>query len=155
MLLLKFLFVLLHVITAAAWFGIGLRLSAQARAAAGASGGAAETLAADAQRSVSLMNIFIVFTLLFGLGAFFTGGGFGVYGPVYHTSLLLIVVLVGLQFFVIRTGWERLRDALASERSPEAESARKRVAIGTGVGHLLWLVLLVLMFWRDYLIGIF
>lgn len=153
MLTLLFLFVLLHVVTAAAWFGLALRIGGQARAALTAGGAAGETVADEGQRSVRLMNIFVVLTLLFGLGAFFAGGGFGVYGPVYHTSILLIVILAAVQFFVIRPGWQQLRAALGGAGDPE--SARKRVAIGTGVGHLVWLTLLVLMFWRGYGSAIF
>lgn len=142
-------FVILHIITAAAWFGLGLRLSAQARAALNTAGGAARALADDVQRSVRLMSIFIVLTLVFAVGAFIAGGAFDTYGPAYHTSLLLIVVLVGLQFFVIRTGWKRLYRALDGERA-DADQARKQVSIGVGIGHLIWLVLLILMFWEEW-----
>jgi hypothetical protein len=62
--------------------------------------------------------------------------------------VLLIVLLTADQLFVIRGGWATL-ESLAGEASPDPdalERAKKRVAIGTGVGHLIWLVLLVLMF---------
>lgn len=141
-------FVILHIITAAAWFGLGLRLSAQARAVLNTAGGAARALADDVQRSVRLMGIFIVLTLVFAVGAFIAGGAFAAYGPAYHTSLLLIVVLVAVQFFVIRPGWKRLYRALDDERTG-ADQARKQVSIGVGIGHLIWLVLLILMFWEE------
>ena len=95
--------------------------------------------------------MFIVLTLVFAVSAFVVGGlvggsnPFSFYGPQYHTSLLLILVLTGLQFFVIRPGWNGLTGG------GDPESARKRVAIGTGVGHLVWLVILVLMFWNRLL----
>jgi hypothetical protein len=143
MLTLKWILVVLHIITAAAWFGLGLRLAGQARTVAE---GNAPALAEDAGRSVQLMNVFIILTLLFSAGAFLVGGGFAGYGPAYHTSLLLILVLTGLQLFLIRPAWNALA---GSEGDPE--SARKRVAIGTGIGHLTWLVVLVLMLWRDYI----
>lgn len=137
---LKWILVVLHITAAAAWFGLGLRLAGQARTVAE---GGAQALAEDGKRSVRLMNVFVVLTLVFALGAFFAGGGFGGYGPQYHTSLLLILVLTGLQFFVIRPGWKSLTGS-------DPESARKRVAIGTGVGHLTWLVILFLMFWTEF-----
>lgn len=146
--LLKWILVILHIITAAAWFGIGLRLTGQARAVLEQSGDARRALAEDGQQSVWLMNLFVVLTLLFSLGAFVAGGHFSVYGPPYHTAVLLIVILTLDQLFVIRSGWSTLH-ALSREASPDEdalESAKKRVAIGTGVGHLLWLVLLGLMF---------
>ena len=88
-----------------------------------------------------MLGMFAVLTLAFGLGAFFVGGGFSVYGMPYHTSLLLILVLVGVQFGLVRPGGNALRAGDAG--------GQKRVAMGTGVGHLLWLVILVLMFWTH------
>jgi hypothetical protein len=146
--------VILHIITAAAWFGLGLRVAGRARKATelGGEGGAA--LATDGYSSVWQMNIFIVLTLIFSLSAFVAGGHFDAYGPVYHTSVTLIVLLTLDQLFVIRPGWNALQTAVAGSGGVDAdaaESARKKVAIGTGVGHLLWLVILVLMLWNRYL----
>ncbi len=148
MVLLKWILVILHIITAAAWFGIGLRLTGQARTVLEADGDARRALADDGQRSVRLMNIFVVLTLVFSLGAFVAGGHFEAYGPVYHTAVLLIVILTLVQLFVIRPGWATLQSGVNSPDtdSDALESAKSRVAIGTGVGHLLWLILLVLMF---------
>lgn len=145
------LFVLLHVITAAAWFGLGLRLAAQARKTLNQDHPAAVALSEDVQRSVRLMGIFIVLTFLFGLGAFFIGGGFAAYGPLYHTSLLLIFILILLQYFVIRPTWAKIQKGVAAqEPSGELVGYRKRIAMTVGIGHLIWLVVLVLMFWRNY-----
>lgn len=150
MIITKNIFVILHVITAAAWFGLGLRLSGKARMVMTLDTPASKALADDTERSVYLMNVFIVLTLLFALVAFFVGGGFGTYGPIYHTSLLLIVLLLLDQFFVIRTGWHSLQATVDTEGHREqAEAARKRIAMGTGIGHLLWLIILVLMFWNQ------
>jgi len=146
--LLKWILVILHIITAAAWFGIGLRLTGQARSVLEREGDARAALAQEGSRSVWLMNLFVVLTLVFSLGAFAAGGHFAAYGPVYHTAVLLIVLLTADQLLVIRGGWATL-ESLATEASPDLdalERAKKRVAIGTGVGHLIWLVLLVLMF---------
>lgn len=146
--LLKWILVILHIITAAAWFGLGLRLAGQARTVLQRDGDAQVALAENGQQSVRLMNIFIVLTLLFSLGAFVAGGHFEAYGPVYHTAVTLIVLLTLDQLFVIRPGWATLvAQAGTGEANQEAmQSAKKRVAIGTGVGHLIWLVLLGLMF---------
>ena len=132
--MLSSLAVLLHIITAAAWFGLGLSLSAQARAAAGAPD--------SGTRTVKLMGVFSVLTLVFGLLALLLGRGFAGYGPQFHTSLLLIVVLVGVQYGLIGPAWRKLAAGDAG--------ARGRVAMGTGIGHLVWLVILVLMLWEQY-----
>lgn len=146
--LLKWILVILHIITAAAWFGLGLRLTGQARSVLEESGDAQRALADDGQQSVRLMNIFVVLTLVFSISAFVAGGHFATYGPVYHTALLLIVILTLVQLFVIRPGWASLQTEVdaAEINTDTLESAKSRVAIGTGVGHLLWLILLVLMF---------
>jgi hypothetical protein len=151
--MLKSIFVVLHIITAAAWFGLGLRLAGRARKVLELGGEAGAALAEDGQASVRQMNIFVVLTLVFSLAAFIAGGHFAAYGPIYHTSVTLIVLLAAAQLFVIRPNWNTLRSAVTggSVDADAAESARKWVAIGTGVGHLLWLVMLVLMLWNQYL----
>lgn len=152
--MLKSILVLLHIITAAAWFGLALRLAGRARTVLELGGDAGAAVASDGEASVWQMNLFIVLTFLFSVGAFIAGGHFAGYGPIYHTSLTLIVLLVVDQFFVIRPGWAALQAAVTGDDTVDAESARKKVAIGTGVGHLLWLVLLVLMLWNQYFAGI-
>ncbi|WP_245846178.1 hypothetical protein [Longibacter salinarum] len=146
---LKWVFVILHIITAAGWFGLGLRLSAWARKTVELSGESARVMAEDGKRTVKLMNVFILLTAVFSVTAFILGGAFSVYGPAYHSSLLLIVLLLLDQFLVIRPAWDTLVTAVSSD-GPSSDdilaSAKKRVAIGTGVGHLMWLILLVLMF---------
>ncbi len=145
MLTIKNLFVLLHVVTAAGWFGVAILLGRIARAAAVPSSG--DAVREIGAKAVSLTGIFAVLTFLFGLVAFLIGGGFGAYGPEYHTSLLFILVLVGIQFFVIRPAWE----TLAADGEEEArQTARKRLAMSIGAGHLIWLFVLVLMLARYY-----
>lgn len=142
----KYLFVILHIVTAAAWFGLGLRLAAQARLVLNLDRSAATAVATDIGRSVRLMGVFSVLTLVFALVAFFIGGGFAAYGPVYHTSILLILILIGVQYGLIGRAWSTLEAGLSSPTAGDAEQHRKRIAMGTGIGHLIWLVLLVLMF---------
>ena len=136
------LLVLLHVISAAGWFGLALAIGGMARRAAA---GAGAPLVEEGSKTVKLMNVFIVATFVFGLLAFFLGGGFSAYGPQYHTSLLLVAILVAVQFFLIRPAWSSL-----TLDGPAAQSARKRISMGTGMGHLIWLIVLVLMFWNHY-----
>lgn len=148
--------VTLHIITAAAWFGLGLRLAGRARTVLDQGGEAGIALANDGASTVWQMNIFAVLTLVFSLGAFVAGGHFAAYGPLYHTSVTLIVLFAADQLFVIRPGWNTLRAFVtggggASLGADAADAARKKVAIGTGVGHLLWVVMLVLMLWNRYL----
>ena len=151
----KTLLIVTHIVTASAWFGLGLRLASKARTVLSLDGAAAAALAEDTRSTIKWMNGFIVLTLIFAYANFFWSGGFAAYGPQYHAALTLMLVLVGVQLFVIRTGWNTLADLVGNGTAPTSEAAdgaRKKVAIGTGVGHLLWVVLLVLMYFNQ-LIG--
>jgi hypothetical protein len=150
MLVLKWILVILHIITAAAWFGIGIRLTGQARSVLEHDGDAQRALVEEGNQSVWFMNLFIVLTLVFSLSAFITGGHFARYGPAYHSAVTLIVLLTIDQLWVIRGGWSALSEAVDAGTTDALNSAKKRVAIGTGVGHLLWLVLLGLMFVNQF-----
>ena len=138
--MIKNIFVLLHIVTAAGWFGLGLILATISRKAVEEGGPA---ILASGAKTVGMMTTFVSLTLVFGLIAFFAGGGFGSYGPAYHTSITLLIILVLVQLFVIRPGW-------AAISSGGGQSARKKVAMGTGIGHLLWVVVLILMLWNQY-----
>lgn len=145
--LIKWILVILHIITAAAWFGLGLRLAGQARKVLASDGDVRIALAEEGQRSVWLMNVFILLTLVFSVGAFIAGGHFDTYGPAYHSALTLIVLLTLDQLVVIHPAWKTLLSYATGEADTEAaEGAKTKIAIGTGVGHLLWLILLGLMF---------
>ncbi len=147
MLLLKNVLVILHIITAASWFGLGLPMARRARAVAAGGPGAA-ALAEEGARIVKLLGVFSVLTLVFAFGAFSVGiaaGGSGTYGWPYHTALLLLLVLIGAQFGIVRPAWAALR---------RGEDAAGRVGMGIGIGHLLWLVILVLMFWTQLAVAV-
>ncbi len=155
MLILKTILVILHIVTAAAWFGIGLRIVAPARLLPALDAAAARQVAGEGLQAARLMSLFIVLTFLFGLGAFFAGGGFTAYGPAYHTSLLLILVLTGVQLGLVHRAWTRISAAVSGGGST-AEAVtrgRKRLGMGMGIGHLLWFVILCLMFWNSFVAG--
>ena len=138
------LFILLHIITAAAWFGMGLRLATQARSVLSLERSAALALADDVGRTVYFMGIFIALTAVFAFGALGLGGGYpGLFQ--YHLASLLIVVLIAVQFVLVRPAWRKLKAAV--DTGAEGEAFRKRVAMSVGIGHLLWFVMIVLMFW--------
>lgn len=146
--------VILHIVCFAAWFGLGLRLPRQSRTLLDAEPAASALLAADGAQTVRAMTTFVVLGYGFALVAFFTNPtfintGMAAYGWPYHTALLLGLLLVGVHFLLVRPGWNRLRGSLGA---PETEAARKRLAMGMGLGHTLWLVLLVLMFWEARLV---
>ena len=147
MLLLKYVFVLLHITTAAAWFGLALRLAGQARNVVAAEPAAATALAADGAHTVRLLGVFSVLTFVFAFVTFSVGIAGGTdYGWPYHTALLLILGLIGVSFGIIRPAWAALQGGDAG--------AQKRVAMGTGIGHTLWLVILIMMYWTSFSVAI-
>ena len=130
--------VLLHIIAVTVWFGLSLRLQFQAKALTVSETGAAETIRTGGDRTVQVMSVAIILFYALAVANFFVGGGFSAYGPVYHTSLLLGLGLVLVQVLLIQPAWGRLAGGQPAQA--------KRVSMGIGVGHLLWLVILVLMF---------
>ncbi len=147
MTLLLQIFVFLHVLTAAAWFGLGLRLAGQARSALDASGEVGLALSRDMGRTVNLMGTFVLLTFLFSMLVLGLGGGYG--GQLqYHVASLLIVLLTVLQLWLIRPAWKGLHHAL--EGGGNGARYARRLAMVTGLGHLLWLAILVLMFWNRF-----
>ena len=84
------------------------------------------------------MSVAIILFYAAAVANFFVGGGFSAYGPTYHTSLLLGLGLVLVQVLMIQPAWGRLAGGQPAQA--------KKVAMGIGIGHTLWLVILVLMF---------
>ena len=116
--LLHQIFVFLHVVSAAAWFGMGLRLATQARTVLSLERDAALALADDVARTVRFMGIFIVLTLVFAFGVLGLGGGYpGQFQ--YHTASLLIVILIVVQWALVQPAWKKLRAAV--EAGSDAE----------------------------------
>ena len=125
----------LHVLFAAAWFGLGLALPALSRAAlAGGSPGG--------ERVVSMMTGSILLFYAFAVLNFVLGTSIGFeYGWPYHVSLTLGLILVGVQLLLIRPGWSAL-----TADGESAEKGRRRIQMGIGIGHFVWIVIFVLMY---------
>lgn len=149
-LFLKYLFIILHVVTAAGWFGLALRIASQARLVLNLDRTAASEMAEQTDRTIRMMGVLLLLTLVFSLAAFFLGGGFKAYGVPFHTSVLLIVLLLAVQYGMIAPSWRKIsRGVTAGEPNSAGTltAARKRLSAGVGIGHVLWVTLLVLMFW--------
>ncbi len=125
----------LHVLFAAAWFGMALALPALARAVV--SGGT------PGSKTVNAMNGSVVLFYVFAFANWTLGMQMGFREQYnawpYHASITLGLILVVVQLFVIRPSWNKLV-------AGDAETGRKRLAMGTGIGHLVWLTIFVLMY---------
>ncbi len=135
--------IILHVATAASWFGLSIRLPELSKRIASSDQASANTLAASGMATVEMMNKFPVLLYVFALIAISLGPGFGGIGWPFHIALTLGLVLILIQIFLIRRNWAALQEAVGTEN---VDVARKKVAMSLGVGHLVWFVLLVLMF---------
>jgi len=145
--------IILHVLTASAWFGLSLRLGSQAKLAATGQ----TAVAVDGARTISLMSIMLITTFVFSMIILSLGGGYP--GQVqYHIASALIVVLIGIQFVLLRPVWNRLRAAVEpmndsqelENKNSQASIYARKISIFSGIGHLLWMILLVLMFWNRF-----
>ncbi|MCY4232884.1 MAG: hypothetical protein OXE59_03950 [Bacteroidetes bacterium] len=138
--------IFLHILTASAWFGMSMRLGSQAKLAATGQ----SAVAVDGIRAISLMGMMLIATFVFSMTLLFVGDGYPGQ-PQYHIASTLIVLLLGVQFVFLRPAWNRLRDSVShTEESNQTEALRhaRSITIYTGLGHLLWVILLMLMFWN-------
>ena len=138
MYLLHTLTIALHVLFAAAWFGLGLALPALARAAL--AGGAPQGDRVVTMMTGSVLLFYASAVLNWTLGMQL-GYELQYNAWPYHTSLTLGLVLVAVQLLLIRPGWKTLTSG-----AEHAERGRKRIAAGIGIGHLTWLVIFALMY---------
>lgn len=149
---LQALFVVLHVLMAAAWFGLTLRLGAQTRLLLKLDHDAATTVAENLDRGIREIGIFLLLAFVFGLGAFVTGGPAN-YGPNIHTGMLLVLIMLALHYLGLRPQWRAMRHALQEDRTDAAALAQRKISMFTGIGHLLWVTVFILMFWHRLTAG--
>lgn len=136
----------LHVLSAALWFGAGIRQSAQIRTAIDAAGEAGSVLAGEIDGIRRIVLVAMGGTLIFSVTALFALGGFAAYGPRFHTSLGLVMVMALVEMFLIQPSWRGVREQLTGAVEGEPDGSG-RIAMYVGINHLLWLVVLVLMLW--------
>ena len=133
----------LHVLFAAAWFGLGLALPALSKSAV--AGGGFEA----GRRVIASMNGSVALFYVFALANWMLGRRIGFEAQYnewpYHAALTLGLILVLIQFFLIRPGWAAL--------PTDAEAGRKKIAMGTGIGHAVWVLTFVLMYVGRGVIG--
>jgi len=143
--------VLLHILTASAWFGMSLRLASQARLASIGQ----TAVALDGVRTLSLMGIMLIATFIFSMALLVIGGGYPRQTQ-YHIASTLIVLLLIIQFAFLRPAWNQLCVSVESSQDiteVDASAHARKISIFSGIGHLLWVVLLTLMFWNRLMVS--
>jgi hypothetical protein len=142
----------LHIAFAATWFGLPIGSTGATKRALGRDVAAVRAALLEANRRENASLVFGVLTLVTGVVLVFDLGGFGAIPASYHLALTLILVMLALSLVLLRPTGAKLQ-ALANDpsfRLPDetARSLVKRLTIGSGVMQLLWLVILVLMYYR-------
>ena len=143
---------LLHIIFMAAWFGSGLFSSGDARRTLSSDNSDLDLLVNRLNRYGVVGGAAGLLTIVTGFGLIFALGGFAVVSPAIHISIVtsFIMWVVGL---VLVGGSSRKIAAGVKENKPRQEllGHAKKIAMGTGILHLLWLITLVLMVFRAHL----
>jgi len=148
--MLRLVLLLVHISAAAMLFGAPMGLVGSVKRALAAGDEALKLAATDAQRRGKLAGIGSMLTLLTGLALIFNAGGFGAVSTNYHAALAVMLGAIGFSAGVMRpstAGLVAAASAVPVDRSG-AQAAVKRLAMGSGVLHSLWLVTLFLMLYR-------
>ena len=125
-----------HVLFAAAWFGMGIGLLPLSRARLAGGPPEGDKLMRAMNGSAVLFYVFAMANWTLGMQ---TGLRVQYNTWPYHTSLTLGLILVVVQFALIWRSWRKLVNG-------GGEPAQKRLAMGVGIGHLVWTILFVLMY---------
>jgi hypothetical protein len=128
-----------------------MRLTGEVREIAKADAALAGSMASSSAAAVRQMGMFLLLTLAFALGAVFSNGGFETYSWAYwwhvHVSLGLMLALIGVHYLLAVPAWRAFSQAAGT---PEARSRRGRLSAVLGIGHLVWLAILILMFYPRF-----
>lgn len=151
MFLLRVVLLVIHITAAAIIFAAPLGTGGSLRRAL-ASGDAAvmRSAAKDAGARANLAGLASWVTLATGLALIFVMGGFVTVRPQIHAALGLLLLAIGFSLGFMRPAGRRLAVAANAEPPNLAvfEGELKKLQAGTGVLHLLWLTVLVLMVYR-------
>lgn len=143
--------VVFHVLFASLWFGAPLAIGGILRRTLPLG---QESFKVGAQ----LCDKLSAMAILGSLGSFLTGislifiqfEGFGGLPPRFHIAMTLVLVGIILGFAWLKPMATKLI-ALAEDAAFDPADARttvKRLSMGIGINHLMWLITLVLMFWK-------
>ncbi len=139
----------LHVAAAAYWFGAAAGLPRRYR-------GLLEQVPTEAGKLTGGMRRELLFFGLAPLVVFVTGlllvlgaGGFAGVSPRIHAAMGLAVLWIGVGSALGRPAALRvLADVDRGQVDDGTRGAVRRLGMATGIGHLLFLVMLTLMLWR-------
>ncbi len=149
---LRIVLLVLHISAAALLMGLPMGIVRNIKANLEIGPAAFKQATTDAARRGTLASVGSLVTLASGITLIFLAGGFGSVPLNFHIALTLMLVAIVISSVLVRPTVTRL--AQVSLKEPIDKEAAlglvKRIAMGTGILHMLWLVMLTLMFVRIY-----
>jgi hypothetical protein len=136
---------LLHILSMAVWFGIGLMVAGDVRKTLARGKPHTELLGARVGRTLMIEVVAGLVTIASGLGLIFLRGGMKGVPPRIHAGLGLAIASYALLLVVIRPAASRIDELLEKGDGNELRDLSKRLAMTTGIDHALKLAILVLM----------
>lgn len=140
-----------HIAAAAVLLGASLGLAGGLKKNLQAARETFLALAKDAARRGMITGVASAVTLSTGVALIFTVGGFGAVPVPIHIALLLMLGAVAVSATILRPSLARavsLGETEPFDRD-QAQASIKKIAMATGIVHLLWIVNLILMLFRH------
>jgi hypothetical protein len=137
--------IVVHLLSMAVWFAGNLTMAGDVRRTISRGKPHTEILGARIERSLGIGAVAATLTLLSGLGLVFGKGGFGAISPMIHAGLALALVVFAVELLGLRPTVSKLGQTLANGEAKDLKPLQARIAMFTGIGHLLKLVILCLM----------
>lgn len=140
----------IHVLCAMLWFGGTAFVPRRLRDVMGAEPAHARRTIMTLLRQSQALDLAAVLAVLTGICmAFAYPDGFGALSPRFHVALLLSLLWLALALLVARPSMRRIADAIHGHGALEpGRKFAKRVGMATGLEHLLFVTVVVLMLWR-------
>ena len=136
---------LLHILSMAVWFAVGLTVSGDVRRTLARGKPHTEALGARVGRTFLIAAIGGLATICSGIALIILSGGMKGVSPRIHAGLGLSIVAYALLLVVIRPSAARLEEVIAKGDNDAATAISKRLAMTTGIDHTIKLAVLVLM----------
>ena len=141
-----------HIASMAAWFAPMLFMAGDARRSIEA-GGDLAPLRRRLSVAGAIAGVGGIVTVLTGVALIFAMGGFGAVPPTIHVGLLLGIVMWLVGAFGMGGTARKLDAAIASGGAKDQLLPfARRMSMFTGIFHLLWVVTLALMVFRNVLV---
>jgi hypothetical protein len=140
---------LIHLLSMAVWFVAPMSITSDLKKTIARGKPHTDALVGRVERSLNIALVGAGLTIVSGLGLIFATGGFKVVSKLIHAGFGLALVVLSIEFFVVKGGIGRLEGALKGDDSRDAQAAVAKVAMVTGIVHALKLAIMAMMVWRG------